>query len=418
MTTISAEGATLPQTALGASDGTATGDLALDPALATTTTLSPAQVAISTMTVRQKAAQVLMFAFSGQSLRSVTADLVAAGPPGGLLILNYNFSGAAQLTALTAALQQAAAATGSPVGLFMAVDQEGGTVQRVKEGVPSVPSARKLGTESTPEEAADLARRTAHGLLALGVNMNLAPVADVVGDKKSFLFSRTYSGDPEVVSSYVAAVVQAAQGQGIILVVKHFPGHGSAPGDTHHNAAVSDATRQEFETVHLPPFRAAMAAGAEGVMMAHIVAKAYDETQPASISPAVVTGLLRDEIGYQGLVVTDDLSMAAVLDSVKSNSTQTELPGQDAKERRISAEALAVVAALNAGCDLLIVTEAEADSKALLDALVAAIEQGKVSGDRLDEAVLKILALKYRYGVVAQQAPATTTTEALKEKQP
>ena len=223
----------------------------------TTTTLSQAQVALGTMTVRQKAAQVLLVSFSGTSLGAETSALLGAGPPGGLLLHASNFTDASQLGNLTAALEQAAAATGSPVGLLIAVDQEGGKIQRITGGVPLLPSARELGTNSSPSEASELARRTARGLLDMGVNVNLAPVADVVADKKSFLYDRSYGSDPALVSDYVTAVVQAEQGQGLICVVKHFPGHGSAPGDTHQAAAVSHDTVEQFDTIHLPPFRSA-----------------------------------------------------------------------------------------------------------------------------------------------------------------
>jgi beta-N-acetylhexosaminidase len=378
----------------------------------TTTALSQAQVTLETMTVRQKAAQVLLLGFSGTSLSAETSALLAAGPPGGLLVHASNFTDASQLRVLTAALQQAAAATGSPVGLLIAVDQEGGKVQRVTGGVPTLPSARKLGTESTPDEASELARQTARGLLDLGVNMNLAPVADVVADKTSFLYDRSYGSDPALVSEYVTAIIQASQGQGLICVVKHFPGHGSAPGDTHEAAAVSHDTAEQFDTIHLPPFRAAISAGVEGVMVAHIVATAYDADKPASVSQSILTELLRDDLGFQGLVVADDLAMPAVLQSVALPTAQAATATTGAKEAKTATEARAAVAALNAGCDLLILSEAETNSTAVLADLVAAIEQGKVSEARLDEAVLKILDLKYRYGLTPPPLPGVTSTTA------
>jgi beta-N-acetylhexosaminidase len=381
----------------------------------TTTTLSAAQVTLSTMTVRQKAAQVLLLAFSGTSLSAETSALLAAGPPGGLIVLGYNVTDAAQVRALTAALQQAAAADGSRVGLLVAVDQEGGDVRRIRQGVPSLPSARKLGTSSNPNEASELARQTAHGLLDMGINMNFAPVADVVADKKSFLFDRSYGDDSALVSSFVTAVIQASQGQGLISVVKHFPGHGSASGDTHEVAATSTATKQEFERVHLPPFRAAISVGVEGVMISHIVATAFDAQNPASLSPAVVGSLLREDLGFEGLVVADDLFMAAALDSGTETASQAASAQQGSQQAKIAAEAKAAVAAINAGCDLLILSEREANSMAVLEALVAAIERGDVSQSRLDDAVLRILDVKFRHGIVARQNSSPTTSLSQEE---
>jgi beta-N-acetylhexosaminidase len=352
----------------------------------TTTTLSPEEEILDGMTLRQKAAQVLLLGFEGSTLAPATRELLEAGPPGGLLLLGYNVKGAGQLRSLTAALQEAAAATGSAGGLLIAVDQEGGEVQRISEGVPDLPSARTLGVKSSVAEAERLAAETAVGLLDLGVNMNLAPVADVVSDPDSFLYPRTYGGDPATVSQYVQGVTKAFVENGLIAVVKHFPGHGSAAGNTHGGMVVSDAPKTEFMQVHLPPFRAAIAAGAECVMVAHIVAGAYDPDSPASLSVPVVTGLLREDLGFSGVVMTDDLEMAAV-------SGPGSGQGPDVSD--------AAVSALNAGCDLLISTGTLTRHKAMIDSIVQAVQAGNLAQDRLEEAVLRVLSLKLRHGIVA-----------------
>jgi beta-N-acetylhexosaminidase len=366
--------------------------------MSTTTTLSKAQTAIEGLSLRQKAAQVLLLSFSGTTLSETTTGVLQDGPPGGLLMMGGNVETAAQVCSLTASLQETAAATGSPVGLIIAVDQEGGTVQRIKDGAPVIPTARSLGSGSTPVQATRLANATAVALLNMGVNMNLAPVADVVSDQASFLYDRTYSGDPNVVSPFVAAVVEGYQDYGLISVVKHFPGHGSGTGNTHSGAVVSDLDKTQFESVHLPPFQAAIGARVEGVMMSHIIAKAYDSVNPASASPSIVIDLLRGQLGFDGLVLTDDLRMAAASAGASSKS---------------EGEAQAAVAALTAGCDLLILTEATSNQKAVLDAIVAAVEDGTLSQSRLEDAVLRVLALKFRYGILPPrgQVLQTTTTE-------
>jgi beta-N-acetylhexosaminidase len=334
------------------------------------------------MNLLQKAAQVLLLTIDGTALSPDTQALLAAGPPGGILLLERNVTGATQVRALTMALQRGAALVGSGVGLFVAVDQEGGLVQRIHEGVPAVPAARSLGDQSTPAAAAGLATKTAVGLVALGVNMNLAPVADVVDDRKSFLYQRTYGGDATLVAAFVAAVTEAFTRGGLISVVKHFPGHGSASGDSHEESAISNATQADFETVHLPPFRASIEAGAEGVMMAHLIATAYDRERPASQSAVVIDGLLRGDLGFAGLVVADDLEMAAA---------GAAGPGE------------AAVAALEAGCDLLISSGTVARQREVLEAIVKAVETGRLAPSRLDQAVLRVLALKLRHGIIASQ---------------
>jgi beta-N-acetylhexosaminidase len=386
----------LPAATEAAAEAASTTTLVLS---TTTTTLSPAEQLLAGMTLRQKAAQVLLLAIDGTTLSASTQQLLAGGPPGGILLLGQNITGSAQTQALTEDLQNAAVAAGSKIGLFIAVDQEGGLVQRVDEGVPEVPRARKLGETSTPEEAALLAAETAQGLLAQGVNMNLAPVADVVDDADSFLYPRTYGGDAGQVSEFVAAVTRAYEQSGLIAVVKHFPGHGSASGNTHGDRVVSDATEAEFETIHLPPFQAAIEAGAEGVMMAHIVATAYDPEEPASRSDPIIEGLLREDLGFTGLVVSDDLEMAAATASAATTSTAAASGARPEGQQQPTALGSAAVAALRAGCDLLICTGVLARNLEVLDAIVAAVESDEELSARLDEAVLRILEVKLRHKI-------------------
>jgi beta-N-acetylhexosaminidase len=355
-----------------------------------TTLLSPAQEILQRMTLRQKAAQVLLLAFDGATMSPVTEELLRESPPGGFLLLSRNVEAREQLRALTIMLQDTAAHSGAGIGLFIAVDQEGGSVQRIHTGVPHVPAARKLGDTSTPAEAARLAEETARGLLDLGVNMNLAPVADVVSDPKSFLYNRSYGGDPTVVVHFVKAVTEAFVQDGLIVVVKHFPGHGSAAGNTHGQVVVSEASQADFATIHLPPFKAAFASGAEGVMVAHVIVNAYDPDRPASMSDRVIEGLLREGLGFSGLVVSDDLEMAAAAAAVATGGTESEMANDPG--------ALAVLA-LEAGCDLLISTGTLARQRAMIDAIVEAVQTGRLAQSRLDEAVLCMLDVKLRHGL-------------------
>jgi beta-N-acetylhexosaminidase len=340
------------------------------------TSAPPEQLLIAGMSLEQKAAQVLMVAFDGTEPSPGLLGWVGEGAVGGVLLLGRNVVDAEQVKGLVASLQDEAAVRGVSVPLFVAVDQEGGPVQRLRDGVRQVPAARVLGETADPEEAAALAHEVAQDLLGLGINMNLAPVADVVEDPDSFLYERSYSGDPDVVTAFVEAVVAAYREEGLLTVVKHFPGHGSATGDTHTGTAVAGASRTEFEGIHLVPFRAALAAGTSGVMAAHIVAPAYDPDNPASMSATIIGGLLRGELAFSGLVVADDLEMAA------------------------ANRAHPAVDALRAGCDLLITTGTYADQRAARDDIIAAVRAGDLEQTRLDDAVRCILALKAAAGII------------------
>jgi len=401
-TTASATGSAPAQATTTGSTETATSSAPLATARWTTTTLPSAEETIlREMTLRQKAAQVLLLGFEGTRLIPATEQLVAEGPPGGLLLLGRNVAGAEQVAALTVDLQAAALTAGSGAGLFIAADQEGGTVQRIREGVPRLPAARALGEESSLLEVGRIATETAEGLLAQGVNMNLAPVADVVSDPESFLYSRSYSGDPTVVADYVAVVTQAYEDTGLISVVKHFPGHGSASGDTHGEAVISEATQTEFATIHLPPFKAALASGAEGVMMAHVFATAYDPDLPSSLSPAVIDGLLREGLGFSGLVVCDDLEMAGAMlaGPVDPEAGTAETAGSVADLGDFA------VLALEAGCDMLISTGTMERQLAIVDAVEEAVLSGRLPESRLNQAVLRILEVKSRHGLLSPRRP-------------
>lgn len=336
------------------------------------------------MTLQQKAAQCLLLTIDGTEPTPEALELMRIGPPGGILLLGRNVTGSSQVAALVDALQREAR-TQMPqdLGLLVAVDQEGGNVARIQEGVPSVPPARELGDSFTPQEAALLAAETAIGLRELGINVNLAPVADVVSDADSFLYSRSYGADASQVAAFVGAVVKAYEAAGVLSVPKHFPGHGSASGDTHAGSALSNATLEEYESVHLVPFRAAIAAGARGIMMAHITAKALDADHPASLSPRVIGDVLRRSLGFEGLVVADDLAMAA------------------------AGARPPVVDALLAGCDILILTATYAEQRAALNAIVEAVMEGVLPTQVLDAAVMKVLEAKASLGLLPPKTPSS-----------
>ena len=351
------------------------------------------------MTLRDRAAQVLLLAFDGTTMLSTTEELLLESPPGGFLLLSRNVTGAEQVRSLCETLQRTAANGGAEIGLFIAVDQEGGSVQRIHSGVPRVPAARVLGDAGSLMDARTMAAETATALLALGVNMNLAPVADVVSDPDSFLYDRTYAGDPTLVSNFVKTVTDGFVQNGLVVAVKHFPGHGSAPGDTHGEAVVSETSEYDFATIHLRPFKAALSAGAQCVMMAHIVANAYDPAAPASLSRTVIEEVLREGLEFTGVVVADDLEMAGAAAAMGSGAAGALGPAAAAGSEPEPGEL--AVRALEAGCDLLISTGPLPRQTAMIDAIVEAVRSGRLSMSRLNEAVRHVLDVKWHQGLVA-----------------
>lgn len=341
--------------------------------------LGPSRVArlLAGMDTREKAAQLLVVGFPGTEVTPELARMLEEGPVGGVLLYSRNIAGPEQLTTLITALQRLAAAGGSGVPLLVAVDQEGGSVRRIREGVPEVPGARMAAADYSAEQVRGLFRAQAEILLRLGINTNLAPVADVIDDPSSFLYERSYGGDPAVVGEYVSAIVEGQEAAGLISVVKHFPGHGSAVGDSHVGSAPSALDLEEFRAVHLRPFEAALGAAVPAVLVSHLVAEGLGEEVPSTLSSEVIEGILRGELGFAGVVVTDDMEMSG-------------LPGGAGS----AADAVA------AGADLVIVGHTAAEQRAALEALVAAVESGRLTAERLDSAVDRVLHLKGRYGLL------------------
>ncbi len=279
----------------------------------------------------------------------------------GLILFTSNLASPAQVRALTAAASCAAAAP-----LLVAVDQEAGPVARL----------RRIGIEAPPvtssvAELASAIERMARQMRTLGINTDLAPVVDVAARPRGALRGRVVGGDPGQVAAAGSAFVAALHASRIVAVPKHFPGHGRAAADPHHTVARIGATRSALAEVDGVPFAAAVAAGARAVMVGHPVYEALDPDRPASLSPAVL-GMLRDQFAFDGVAITDGLSMAGV--------------------RRGRSLATVAVAALEAGEDLLIV-EGGGQVEAVVAGIVASVESGALPRERLAEAAGRVRGL-------------------------
>ncbi|MGH8828481.1 MAG: glycoside hydrolase family 3 N-terminal domain-containing protein, partial [Jiangellaceae bacterium] len=294
-------------------------------------------------------------------------ELVTELGLGGVIVMGDNVDSPAHVATAIDAMQAAAA---RPYPLFIGVDQEGGSVARIKAPATEFPAYMTLGAARDPELATQVAFASGEELRALGFTAVFAPVADVtIGPDDPTIGSRSASSDPTTVAEMVTASVQGYAQAGILAVTKHFPGHGSVPADSHEELPVQDAGRSELSARDFVPFRAAVAAGASAVMVAHIDVLAFDPGVPSSLSPTVI-GVLRNDLGFDGLVVTDAQDMAAI----------TEDYGV----------ATAAVRALAAGADVLLMP---LDARAAHAAIVAAVADGTLPDQRLAEAATRGIAL-------------------------
>ncbi|MDP2872306.1 MAG: beta-N-acetylhexosaminidase [Bacillota bacterium] len=254
---------------------------------------------------------LVMIGFGGSEPTPELEALIRQGLAG-VILFARNLVDAAQTAELTASLQACAVEAGHPP-LLICTDQEGGRVRRLRRGLTAFPSAMALGAAGDPDQVYGLSSAVARELLSVGINLNLAPCADVNSDPRNpVIGTRSYGGDPFAVGRMVAAAVRGYQDGGVLACAKHFPGHGHTDLDSHLTLPVIDRGLDELRRRELVPFAAAVSAGAAAVMSAHIVVPELGGDVPATLSPRLLTGLLRGELGHDGLILTDCMEMAAV----------------------------------------------------------------------------------------------------------
>jgi beta-N-acetylhexosaminidase len=336
----------------------------------------------------KSAGQLLVAGFDGTEPSKEILALIRAGL-GGVILYRKNCVDALQVLELTNRLQEVARLAEHARPLLIAIDQEQGRVVRVTEGVTVFPAMAAMARTGDPDLVRRVAAATSRELLAIGVNWNLAPVADVLSAPACPVGDRSCGADPAPVADFVAAFVRGAAAVGLRTCAKHFPGHGSTGKDSHVAAPRVPRSREALEACDLVPFRAAIKAGVPAVMTAHITFPALDPDVPASLSERVIGGLLRTELGFPGVVVSDDLEMAGV-----------------AWNRPLESSALA---ALRAGSDLLIVSRmllAERCIPGLLADVRLAIRDETVAATTIIAALKRVRRFKQGLGWHADPAAA------------
>lgn len=338
-----------------------------------------AQALLDGMTTHEKICQLLIVQpevlTGGSTVTGMTDELAAAlrtYPVGGLLLSAGNMTSGEQLAALTTALSN-----GGKTAPLISVDEEGGRVARLMNTVGttklgSMYSYRAQGTQGAHDNAQTIARDIA----AYGFNTDFAPVADVWTNKRSnAIGDRAYSDDYDEAAELVAAAVKGFHDGGVICCLKHFPGHGSTKTDSHDGAATVDKTLPQLRQEDLKPFMSGIAAGADMVMVGHLTVPTMDDA-PASLSHKIVTNLLRYDLGFRGVIVTDGLQMQALAQYTDGEKA---------------------VLALAAGNDMLLEIS---DVSGTVAAIEKALADGTLSRAALDESVLRILQLKLAHGIV------------------
>ncbi|HWD07263.1 MAG TPA: glycoside hydrolase family 3 protein [Amycolatopsis sp.] len=383
--------------------------------------MTEAQQLLGGMTLEEKVGQLFVTWVNGKSADEVNArnqaDFGVDTPAqvirkyhlGGVIYFNNdtrdNFDDPAQVARLSNGLQRAAASSGARIPLQIGTDQEGGTVTRMGAPATEFPNSMAIAAgrdAADATDATDASTVLGHELRAVGINQDFAPDADVNSNPANPVIGvRSFSGRPDLAAQFVTAEVKGYQNSGrpaetVAATAKHFPGHGDAATDSHTGLPRIDRSEADWRKIDVPPFKAAIAAGIDSIMSAHIQFPSLDPSgEPATLSKPIITGKLRDELGYDGVVITDSLEMQGV--------------------RELHSDADIPVLALKAGVDQLLMP---VHLDVAINSVINAVKSGDLPMRRIDQSVLRVLKLKLHRGILTSpfdnpaQVPKTVGTPA------
>lgn len=348
---------------------------------------------IKEMTLDEKIGQMFIVGFKGTKITQELHDMLETRTPGGVILFRSNIQTPEQTLELINSIK---GINSGREPLFVCVDEEGGRVSRMPEALSDIPSAGSIGEYGDIQVAYDIGSLLAEEISSFGFNMNFAPVLDIMSNPDNTVISdRSFGNTAQVVTEHGIELMRGIRDKGIIPVVKHFPGHGDTLADSHSELPVVEYDMTRLTAFELIPFQKAVDENADAVMVAHLLMKKIDPKHPAAMSKAVITDLLRDQMGFQGVVVTDDMTMGAITINYDIGD--------------------AVVSSVIAGSDIILVCHGYDKQIEAIDAVRLAVETGYIEEARIDESVLRILRLKAKYGL-EDRIIESVDTEGLNKK--
>ncbi len=332
------------------------------------------QVMVDSMTIDEKIGQLVM---GGYNDIDEILPIIKKYKLGGVILFQKNILSATQATKDISSLK--ASNTKNKIPLFVSVDQEGGRINRLPSSMGTFLSAKAIGDKNDSTYAFNAGVKIAIALKQLGFNLDFAPVLDIYSNPKNTVIGdRAFGTTADKVSKFGIQVMKGLNSKNIIPTAKHFPGHGDTEVDSHIGLPVVTKTVAELTSFEFKPFISAIENNVPMIMVAHILLSKVD-TLPSSLSYKVVTNILRKQLGYNGVVITDDITMGAITE----NYTLAD----------------AAVKAINAGCDIVLVAQDSQNSIVVVNALKSAYQNGQITEKRIDESVYRILKLKYQYNL-------------------
>ena len=326
------------------------------------------------MNIQSQIGQLLMIGFDGTELSQELIAWLKEYQPGGVIVFSRNLVDRDQIAELTNAIQ--AQATQAP--FLIAIDQEGGRVSRLPKGFTIFPPAAMVAACHSPDLAYQAAAVTAQELRAVGINMNMAPVLDVNSNPSNpIIGNRAFAEDPDEVCSMGEATIAGLHDHKVLACGKHFPGHGDTSTDSHEELPIAKLSKERLERIELKPFRHAISRDLRAIMSAHVRYPALDDTAPATLSHAVMTILLRQDLGFTGLSLSDDLEMHAIVDHFSIGD--------------------AAVRSLQAGVDLLLICHRLDRQTEAIEAIQRALSSGELSLQSIELSLARLSEIKERF---------------------
>jgi beta-N-acetylhexosaminidase len=342
------------------------------------------------MTLEQKVGQMILAGIDGTTINQASIKMIAEQHVGGIIMYKNNFTDLSGSVQLVNALKKANKV--NPVPLFISVDQEGGRVSRLPKDFVAIPDNATVGRSGNAGLAREMGSLLAEELRIMGFNVDFAPVLDVNSNPNNpVIGNRSFGNNAKLVTKMGIAEMNGIRDGGIVAVVKHFPGHGDTSVDSHLDLPVVRKTTKQLQAMEWVPFRAAIDAKADAVMVAHILFPLIDDKAPSSFSKVIIGDQLRGSLGYDGVVITDDMTMGAI-----------------AKNYGIED---AAILSVKAGSDILLIAHGYDTEKKVYDKLLSSVKSGQIKESRIDESVHRILALKLKYKLSDQPVPTPTVAD-------
>lgn len=340
-------------------------------------TADPLMDTVKSMTTDEKIGQMVISGIDGYTLMDTTSKMIKDYHVGGFIILGENVKNSEQLLSLVNSLKTTNSKS-SKLPLFLSIDQEGGRVDRMPSEIKRLPLNSTIGKVTSSSFSYEIGSILAEELNLFGLNMDFAPVLDINSNPQNpVIGDRSYGSKPDVVVKHGIQTMLGIKSGSIIPVVKHFPGHGDTSTDSHVGLPAVNNDIERLKSFELIPFNEAIKGGADAVMVAHILLPKIDPKNPSSMSKIIVDDILRKGMNYDGVVITDDMTMGAIMKNY------------DIKE--------AAVKSVNAGCDIILVCHGYDNETAVINALKSAVQNGTITEERINQSVLRILALKSKY---------------------